>query len=374
MLTIAVLVVAVFGLVVFFYIDSMRPPEPYHPDIEIHPAPSDLDLHTEQIIEIRLIGGGEIVGRLGVSTTMVNFNSNGESICLYGNFTVTGNLDGLIDFFILTESGYIDFMTDGSIDSQASIFQMTIGTTGFYWNYTLPYFFNGQNVDVWYIVYSAYTKYEGVFEIGAAFRDVTAEVYEDQTPPRTHRGDFPHQVVSNNTFEVELWAWDLRCSVSSVEVLANDSSIEYWTGTYGTFHEMLQWDTTGFSFGNYTLTIIVTDAAGNSQTYLIGYVSVVEPWQPPVEEIVDSGRVLFGVFSFLLVVCRFYKEFQSSEVVITVISTVVNVVPIFGPLQLFNQIATIISLIAASIAIWKEVRIRLERRRAIPSRPPEYYG
>ncbi|MFQ5883827.1 MAG: hypothetical protein ACE5IO_01855 [Thermoplasmata archaeon] len=382
------LVILIVGLVITFVVFAPPPHVPIHPPISIDPEPSQNDISTLVSSEVIIEGGGHEQNRLAISTEVTSFATYGNDLCIYGNFTVSGDGDGLIDFLILTDNGYSDFMNDGAVDNPDWIFNETYDTSGFYWEFVLPSEFNGHSVGRWYVVYSAFRKPSGFWLIlqwiPPEYRDVTAETYRDLTAPSYFVRDVVERIVANSTLEIEVCAWDDRCATASVAIQVNGTSVATWTGRSEVFNQILVWDTTGFEPGNYSLTVFAQDEVGNWRVQEIGFVLVFEP-QPLIVDPVPFILPGIGTIALLLVLCTARRELEFIKIGLSGIGSIniVNIIQaptVYGPLEWFGFFVGICSLITFFVLVHDKVKdwmkrkeIEKERRRYELKGEPDYF-
>jgi hypothetical protein len=351
-----------------FALYQMLRPELLAPDLTINPDPSPNDEGKPTVKT--LYGGNSLPLRIGDSIDGVSFATNGESLSLFGNFTVAGDGDGSIDFFIITDRGFTDLHDGDGIISNEYIFNQTLNTKGFYWGYVLPSYFNGYSVSHWHILYSAYTK-SGILVI--EYRNVNGIAYKDNTAPKWY-SNLP--VTIENELNVSLWAWDDRCNIAQVTVRANGSEIYSWSGNGIGFYDIVFWNTTLIDSGVYILTIYLEDEVGNGDIFEMGQIRVFHP--TPEQEIGRNISIVLGfvsiVVTFVVIVSVIRNTvIDATRSAISIIVIVGTLTEIFGPLDFLSLIAGICGILSFLHILYGTIQRRRIQKRLTPKHKPTYY-
>ncbi|MFW9769318.1 MAG: hypothetical protein ACFFEM_10895, partial [Candidatus Thorarchaeota archaeon] len=181
------------------------------------------------------------------------FATNGEAVCLYGNFT--SNLP--VHILITDYDGYDEYTSTGDTDKWK--YRKT-GVDQDEWDFVTDPFLDGDYVDQWYVIISAFGYFVMEFDRHVSYyfcQDLTAP-YLSATVP---------EFVSGIT-EINFRAQDLHCPISRVSVFVNGSEIYQSTPNVMSFSTSAIWNTWTFDNGTYMVEIYIRDSVGNSYTYL----------------------------------------------------------------------------------------------------------
>lgn len=313
-------------------------PPPHYNEIVNDPPESELD--RVRSTNTRLFTAESNPDAIVDSINEVHFQTDGQDICLFGNFTSIGNGDTRIDFMILTEQGYWDFLDDGFVDSN-SVFMQVNDSNGFYWERVLPHFYNGESVTTWFIVYSAFRKpwWQPWSLFERQYRDVSAKACRDYTPPNCHWYIPEDQPTDRMLLYVQVY--DDRCNVNYMALLVNGTEFAYSPQSSVIVQGPVEWPFEGLAPGTHilNLTIYAEDEVGNWHYVDVGLIPILVP--DTFKDVMEAGSIILAVVVFIAI-------FMGAPIVIVLLISIVAGVVGTGAISVGSSLG-IIGLVACII-------------------------
>lgn len=181
-----------------------------------------------------------------------SFSADSDGVCLYGNFTT----DRPVAFMITDQQGLEEYLDDGSPSRYHTLIS---GVHSHEWEVTLGDTLQGDDVDQWYVVISAFGYYFWEYD-----RHVSYYICEDLSPP-TVEMNVPALLNGSITFYPRVT--DLHCDISVLRVYANGSEVFRETPNQREYSTSFIWDSTPLDNGPCRIEVLVEDEVGNSWIY-----------------------------------------------------------------------------------------------------------
>ncbi|MHA2023560.1 MAG: hypothetical protein ACTSWQ_07850, partial [Candidatus Thorarchaeota archaeon] len=233
------------GVFVWFQMPSGPAEKPW-----LNPAAGQDDLCYSNVTT--LYGGNTNFLRLLDSVAVVRFETNGEAIWLYGSYN---SPDGDIDFFIVDDDGYETMMSSAWFNPVD--IHTTFTNSSREWEYYLEPELEGDSVDNWYVVYSAYHL------IFTDSRSINTLTCQDRTGP-----DISLNIddIVNETVAIAFTVTETRSQIASIFLYINETIVNEWYPLTDSISLSYNWDTTLYSNGTYWIGVIAEDSVGNVNT------------------------------------------------------------------------------------------------------------
>ncbi len=249
LVVLAIAVAAGFAL----FIAYIHPQLNYIPpgDPPVNPPPIGAFDYVSHQVNRTLIATDQLVD-IDDSLFFESFSADSDGMCLYGNFTS----DRPVAFMITDQQGLGEYLDDGSPSRYHTLMS---GVYSHEWEVTLGDTLQGDDVDQWYVVISAFGYYFWEYD-----RHVSYYICEDLSPPMVEM-NVPDVLNGSITFHPR--ATDLHCDISVLRVYANGSEIFRDTPNRRDYSTSFTWDSTSLDNGPCEIEVFVVDEVGNSWVY-----------------------------------------------------------------------------------------------------------
>lgn len=354
-----------FGLVAFLVIFML-----ILPIIQVRPlgnppvtAPpigyDDIIYHDEHVS----LEATPLLSSINNSIVFETFETGGNSVCFYGNYTS----NRLTRFFITDHIGFREIQDYGYTDRGARNFD---NIYGFDWNWILAPYQNGSFVEKWYVVISAFG-----YPLSDWDRDVNYFICQDKTAPYV---DLEIPRKSFGEILLNLTIYDLHSNIVSLQVSINGTLIfnpPIYQMSYG---NSIPINTSQYTDGYYVISIYVSDQVGNHFTYQ--WETTIENIEPEPPEPLDPEILIIIVtvpIGVILLTTSVIIRLDKKRTIFVIIGSVFNILLAeSGGLEFHEVFGFVVDVLSLGAIIIATARWFLQKRAAkkwIPKERPEIY-
>jgi hypothetical protein len=363
------LIAIISVLVLYAYLPMYRYIPPGNPPVN----PPEFGLFDTRFSQNnRTIQATDQVIDFDTTTFYYSFPTNGDKICLYGNFTS----DRPVRFIITDWTGLQNYRDDGILD-RYRIYIPDVHQHD--WEIVIDPWLDGESVESWYVIISAFNYFYWEYD-----RHVSYFICEDKSPPNV---ELFVPTISNSTVKLYPRAFDLHCDIVSLRILINGTEVFQVSPDQREYYGEFTWDTTDYENGTYFVEVYTQDEAGNSYTYR--WWTTVDN-QPPIvaqenqiEIIVRVGGIISGSLATIVIIWSRKRRDETGFIiasvfvmlsVISVTTTVTEPIPEWGPIDSFQVIAACCSIISLALYMIEKIVGYYKRRPPRLKGDPSYIG